>query len=174
MAKMLASCTACTLLRDVEDPTSSSQSAHRWRQGSQPYASVALCSQKEFLVVIIVSGWVLSRVIVRISGPGSFTHWNGSPLQPLDNNVWVSGPVWSIWRNEASWPYRDSNSAPSTVISRRIEDTFNIATIQRRMVRWQKNGNDLVTKYFTSICLVWTYWTLCKISSQRASVASYF
>jgi hypothetical protein len=34
-----------------------------------------------------------------------------SPRYPL--NTRLSGPVWTTWRSENSWPYRDSNSDPS-------------------------------------------------------------
>jgi hypothetical protein len=47
---------------NVEDPTLSKQSAHRWRQGCEPYAPAALCSPEtlffcfwySFLLVLLV------------------------------------------------------------------------------------------------------------------------
>jgi hypothetical protein len=44
-------------LWDVEAPTHSRQSAHRWRKG-QPYAPAALYPPGRFLVLISVRGWV--------------------------------------------------------------------------------------------------------------------
>jgi hypothetical protein len=48
-------------LWDVEDPTFSRQSAHRWRWGCQPYAPAALYPPGIFLVLISVTGCVDSR-----------------------------------------------------------------------------------------------------------------
>jgi hypothetical protein len=43
-------------LREVEAPTFSRQSAHRWRQGCQPYAPAAFLPPGSFLVLIPVRG----------------------------------------------------------------------------------------------------------------------
>jgi hypothetical protein len=45
-------------------------SAHRWRQGCQPYAPAAFYPLERFLVVIFVWGSVEPRPIVRLEGLG--------------------------------------------------------------------------------------------------------
>jgi hypothetical protein len=67
-------------LWDVEAPTFSWKSAHRWRWGCQPYGSAALYPQGTFLVLISIKGWVDPRAIGRLEGLG-----------PLKNPVITSG-----------------------------------------------------------------------------------
>jgi hypothetical protein len=38
-----------------------------------------------------------------------------SPLYPAKEVGWTPEPVWTTWRRENSWPYRDSNSGLSIV-----------------------------------------------------------
>jgi hypothetical protein len=38
------------------------------------------------------------------------------PPVPIEQEAgWTQQPVWTTWRRENSWPYRDSNSDPSVV-----------------------------------------------------------
>jgi hypothetical protein len=48
-------------LRDVEAPTFSRKSAHRWRKGCQPYVLAAFYTPGRFLALISVRGWVDPR-----------------------------------------------------------------------------------------------------------------
>jgi hypothetical protein len=57
-------------LWDVEDPTFSRQSAHRWRWGCQPYPPAAFYLPRIFLELTPVRGWVIPRAIVRLGGLG--------------------------------------------------------------------------------------------------------
>jgi hypothetical protein len=53
-------------LWDVEAPTFSRQSAHRWRWGCETYAPTALYSPGRFPVLISVGGWVDTRTIMHL------------------------------------------------------------------------------------------------------------
>jgi hypothetical protein len=57
-------------LWDVEAPTFSRQSAHRWRWGCQPYVPAALYSLGRFLVRISFRSWVDTRAIMRLERLG--------------------------------------------------------------------------------------------------------
>jgi hypothetical protein len=61
-----------TELWDVEAPTCSRQSVHRWWWGCQPYAPATLYRTGRFLVLICVRDWVDPRAIVRPQGLGQF------------------------------------------------------------------------------------------------------
>jgi hypothetical protein len=71
------------VLWDVEAPTLSRQSAHRWPWGCQPYAPAALYSPGRFLVLISVRSWVDPRSIVRLERLGkSKNPMNASEIDP--------------------------------------------------------------------------------------------
>jgi hypothetical protein len=55
-------------LWDVEDPTLSRQSAHRWQLDFQPYAPTTIYSEKDLLVLISARGWIIPRSIVWLEG----------------------------------------------------------------------------------------------------------
>jgi hypothetical protein len=57
-------------LWDVEAPTSSTQSGHRWRWGFPPHSPAALYPRRRFLILISVSCWGDTRSIVRLEGLG--------------------------------------------------------------------------------------------------------
>jgi hypothetical protein len=57
-----------SVVSDVEDPTFSNQSAHRWRLGYQPYEPTALYSQEVLLVRISVRDSVNATTIARLEG----------------------------------------------------------------------------------------------------------
>jgi hypothetical protein len=57
-------------LWDVEAPTFSRQSAHRWRWSCQLYVPVTLYPPGRFLVLISFRGWVDASTIVRLEWLG--------------------------------------------------------------------------------------------------------
>jgi hypothetical protein len=59
-------------------------SAHRWRQGCQPYAPAAFYPPGRFLVLIFVRGWVDPRSIVRLEGLGKLKKSTSSGTQTGD------------------------------------------------------------------------------------------
>jgi hypothetical protein len=57
-------------LWDVEDPTFSRQSAHRWQWDCQPYAPAVIYPPVRFLVLNSTRSWVDPTAIVRLEGLG--------------------------------------------------------------------------------------------------------
>jgi hypothetical protein len=56
-------------LWDVEGPTFSRQSAHRWRWGSQAFAPAALYPAGRFLVLNSIRGWVWLKGLGQLKNP---------------------------------------------------------------------------------------------------------
>jgi hypothetical protein len=65
-------------LREVEAPTFSRQSAHRWRQGCQPYAPAAFYPPGRFLILFSVRGSIDPMAIVRLEGLGQLKKFTSS------------------------------------------------------------------------------------------------
>jgi hypothetical protein len=63
-------------LRDVEGPTVSRHSAHRWRWGCQTYTPATLCPSGRFQVFISVRGWVHLTAIVLLKVLGQLKKSN--------------------------------------------------------------------------------------------------
>jgi hypothetical protein len=63
-------------LWDVDVPTFSTQSAHRWRWDCHPYAPAAVYPQGRFLVLISVRGWAEPRAIMRLEWLGKLKKSN--------------------------------------------------------------------------------------------------
>jgi hypothetical protein len=57
-------------LWDIEDPTFSRQSAHRWRWGCQPHWPEILYSQEDSWYSFLLKCWVDPRAIVWLEGLG--------------------------------------------------------------------------------------------------------
>jgi hypothetical protein len=65
-----------------------------------------------------VGEWTYRSTFLDLS-----TSWRTRPLYPRGRSPrthwievgWNPEPVWTTWRRENSWPYRDSNSDPSVV-----------------------------------------------------------
>jgi hypothetical protein len=75
-------------LWDVEAPTYSTQSAHRWWWGCQPYTPAALNPPGRFLVLISIRGWVDPRTIVRLEGLGQLINpMTSSGIEPATSRL---------------------------------------------------------------------------------------
>jgi hypothetical protein len=70
-------------LRDVEAPTFSRQSTHRWRWSFHPYAPAAIQPPGRFLVVISVRGWVDPRAIMRLKWLGKLKNIMTLGIEPV-------------------------------------------------------------------------------------------
>jgi hypothetical protein len=56
--------------------------------------------------------------------PGRFTPWERAPGTRWIGDWWAPELVWTTWRRENSWPYRNLNSEPSVVQSVASRYTF--------------------------------------------------
>jgi hypothetical protein len=74
---------------DVEAPTFSRQSTHRWRWGCQPYAPAALLPPGRFLLHISVRDWVEPWTIVRLEGLGQLK-------PPMTSSGIESATLWLV------------------------------------------------------------------------------
>jgi hypothetical protein len=87
-------------LWEVEAPTFSIQSAHRWRWGYQPYAPAALYPPGIFLVLNSVRGWVDRRAIVRLEVLGQLKNpITSSGLKPATFRLvaYIVPLLWVLW-----------------------------------------------------------------------------
>jgi hypothetical protein len=70
-------------LWNIEGPTFSRQSAHRWRWGCQPYAPAALYPQEDsWYSFLLQAESTPARAIVRLEGLGQLKKSTSSGLEP--------------------------------------------------------------------------------------------
>jgi hypothetical protein len=51
----------------------------------------------------------------QLHAPAALPPGKEPPVPTAYEAGWVPEAVWTMWRTENSWPYRDSNSYPSVV-----------------------------------------------------------
>jgi hypothetical protein len=94
-----------TGLWEVEGPTLSRQSVHRWRWGCQPYAPATLYPQEDSWYSFLLRGWVDHWAIVRLEGLGQLKKSTSSGLEPATfrlvaqslNQLCYRVPLFFIW-----------------------------------------------------------------------------
>jgi hypothetical protein len=57
------------------------------------------------------------QVSLQLHAPSSLPPGKRPPVPIVQEVGWTPEPVWTTWRRENFWPYRDSNSDPSVVWS---------------------------------------------------------
>jgi hypothetical protein len=119
------------------------------------------------------------------------------PLYPLEKKPpvpirleagWVPEPIWMIWRNENSWPYRNSNSEPSviqSVASRYTDCAISAPHVSYDLHKIKKSFSEELLSLFIFLFIVikiyiifHNHFSLCiyfwrKLSS-RVKAYSYF
>jgi hypothetical protein len=80
------------------------------------------------------------------------------PPVPIEYEVgWTPEPVWTTWRRENYWPYKDSNSDPSVVqpVASRYTDYTQWLFPQTALTSWSLSGKHCLfpVRYELKFCI---------------------